>query len=164
MSTTPGGSPQVPLWSRFTADPRLRPELRVGDQDRDVALSVINDAFGEGRLDQFEHDQRMRRALQARTLGEVAPLVDDIVVGVAPAGRPVSARRRVQEGALRAWCGVALLFNVIWLATWLFSANGPYYYWPIWPMIGTAIPAAIPFVLPDRRPPRGGPPPVLPPR
>ena len=28
-------------------------------------------------------------------------------------------------------------------ANWLFSGDAPYYYWPIWPMIGTAVPAII---------------------
>ena len=40
----------------------------------------------------------------------------------------------------------SVLFNLIWLATWVLSASGPYYYWPIWPMIGTAIPVIIAWV------------------
>ena len=34
------------------------------------------------------------------------------------------------------WLGLALLFNVIWL----YSSGLDSYYWPIWPMLGTAIP------------------------
>jgi hypothetical protein len=41
---------------------------------------------------------------------------------------------------------MAVLFNVIWAATWVLSANAPYYYWPIWPMIGTAIPVVIAWI------------------
>ncbi len=113
-----------------------------------MALSVINDAYGEGRLNAVEYDQRLHAALQARTLGDLTPLVSDVVTTVSD---PQPSRvRRVRDTTLRAWLGLALLFNVIWLATWVFSGIGPYYYWPIWPMIGTAIPALIPFFFPDR--------------
>ena len=59
---------------------------------------------------------------------------------------PAVKARKVQDGALRSWLGLAALFNVIWLSTWLFAGVTPYYYWPIWPMIGTAIPALITWI------------------
>ncbi len=132
---------QGPVWARFTADPRTSPDVRASDADRDIAAEAINAAFSDGRLDNLEHSDRLGAVLAAKRLGELTPLIDDIVV----AGRPTPAAkaRRVQDGAIRSWIGLAILVNVIWVATWLFSGSMPYYYWPIWPMIGTGIPVLL---------------------
>ncbi|MFP5416187.1 MAG: DUF1707 domain-containing protein [Actinomycetes bacterium] len=130
------------VWSRFTADPRRQPSLRASDADRDVAADALNAAFGDGRLDPLEHSDRLERALAARQLGQLVPLLIDITAS----GRRkavASSPRRVRSVAVRVWLGLAVLFNVIWVATWLFALQAPYYYWPIWPMIGTAIPLVI---------------------
>ena len=61
-----------------------------------------------------------------------------------------SVRRRF-KGRYRRAVGpieVTALLNVIWLASWAFAGDGPYYYWPIWPMIGTVIPVIV-FTLID---------------
>lgn len=158
MSTPPTPLPEKPFWSRFTADPRQRPDLRASDADREAALDAVNQGYSDGRLGADEYDERMQAALQVRTLGEIVPLVADIVVTQSV---PLPSRvRQARSGVLRGWLGFALMFNVIWLATWVFSGIGPYYYWPIWPMLGTAIPALVPFFFPDR--PRQ-PPPIAPP-
>lgn len=134
-----------PVWARFTADPRRNPDVRASDADRDIAAEAINAAFSDGRLDSLEHSDRLGAVLAAKRLGELTPLLDDIVV----VGRPkppttaAAKARRVQDGAIRSWIGLAILFNVIWVATWLFSGDAPYYYWPIWPMIGTGIPVLL---------------------
>lgn len=136
----PTGDP----WSRFSADPRTESAVRASDADRDIAATALNGAFGDGRLDAAEHADRLSAALSARQLGELVPLLSDVVI--APAARPVvpgARNRRVQEGAIRTWLGLAVLFNVIWVATWLFAGQPPFYYWPIWPMIGTAVPMVI---------------------
>ncbi|MFV0405413.1 MAG: DUF1707 domain-containing protein [Propioniciclava sp.] len=152
MTTHPPGVPEVPIWSRFSADPRLRPDVRASDADRELALDVVNTGYGEGRLDAAEYDHRLQVVLQARWLGDLAPMVADLIAtSTASAARRQSAVpvRKVRDRAIRTWLALAVLFNVIWVATWLFSGNAPYYYWPIWPMIGTAIPAMIPFFIPD---------------
>lgn len=122
--------------------------MRASDADRDVAVQVINDAYGEGRLDATEHDGRLQHALAAKKLGDLVPLLND-VVAASPAPPAPTGVQRARSTTLRAWVGLAILFNVIWLATWVFAGIGPYYYWPIWPMIGTAIPALIPYFVPD---------------
>lgn len=133
------------LWSRFSADPRTQRTVRASDADRDIAAEALNAAFSDGRLDTGEHSDRLAAALGAKQLGELVPLLEDITVSTRPKAprTPAARARTVQDGALRTWLGLAILFNVIWVATWLFSGNPPYYYWPIWPMIGTAIPALI---------------------
>ncbi|MFV0451904.1 MAG: DUF1707 domain-containing protein [Propioniciclava sp.] len=147
--------PEVPVWARFTADPRRRPDVRASDRDRDVALGVITEAFGEGRLDEAEHGDRLQAALAARTLGELARLLGDVVVSETdravewPVRPSPSTVRVARDIAVRVWLGLALLFTVIWLATWIFSVGGPAYFWPVWPMIGTGIPTLIVFLIPD---------------
>jgi hypothetical protein len=46
--------------------------IRVSDQERDVAATQLQVAFGEGRIDDTEFDHRMRAALTARTRGDLA--------------------------------------------------------------------------------------------
>ena len=123
--------------------------MRASDADRDVAAEVLNAAFGDGRLDSAEHAERMTTALGSKRLGELVPILADIVVSSRRGQRPRTPARTgrlLQDGALRSWLGLALLFNVIWVATWLFAGQAPYYYWPIWPMIGTAVPALVLWV------------------
>lgn len=145
----PQHQPDDNVWARFSVNPHTHPEVRASDSDRDVAAEVINAAFSDGRLDNLEHADRLSAVLGAKTLGELVPLLSDVTIAARPAvpKTPVAAAR---DTALRSWLGLAILFNVIWLATWIFSAGGPYYYWPIWPMIGTAIPVVIAYLYPDR--------------
>lgn len=137
------------LWARFSARPQSHPTVRASDADRDVAAEVINAAFSDGRLDKLEHADRLEAVLGAKTLGELVPLLSDVTIAGRPE-EPTTPVARVRAGAVRAWLGLALLFNVIWVATWLLSGDAPYYYWPIWPMIGTAIPVVIAYLFPDR--------------
>ncbi len=158
MSSAPVPNlPEKPLWARFSADPRVHGAFRASDADRDVAADVVNTAFQEGRLDTIEHGDRLAAVLQAKTLGELVPMLSDITVTErskrAVPSTPVARTRRV---ALRSWVMGAVLFNVIWIATWLLSGSGPYYYWPLWPMIGTAIPLVIALLVPDHQKNRDG--------
>ena len=141
------------IWSRFSVDPRTAPTLRASDADRDVAVEALNAAFQDGRLDATEHADRLERALAAKQLADLGPLVADVVVTPTPAA-PKPTRQRIRSAALRTWVGMAVLVNVIWLATWVF-ASGPVYYWPIWPMIGTAIPILIAWISGKASPPKG---------
>lgn len=144
-------------WSGFSADPRT-PEhanLRAADSDRERLTQIIGDAYAEGKLDQFEYDDRLSQAMAVRKLGEIPHLLEDLVVAEVPAAvqhrrdRQVKLdrRRRTLEkrrrntivGAVSGWAGLAGLLTTIWLLTAL-SSGGFYYFWPIWPMLGTAIP------------------------
>ena len=68
-------------WHLFDIDPR-RPDhahLRASDRDRDVILDVLGTAFAEGRLTHDEYDERTAAVAAGRTLGELPPLVRDLV-------------------------------------------------------------------------------------
>jgi hypothetical protein len=61
--------------------------LRVSYEDRDQVAEVLRVAAGDGRLTAEELDERLERALTARTYDELAPLVTDLPAagtGVAP--------------------------------------------------------------------------------
>lgn len=69
------------LWRSFPHDPRdpATGSLRASDADRDLVHGVLADAFADGRLDRAEYDERSAALLSARTLGELPPLVVDLV-------------------------------------------------------------------------------------
>ena len=54
-------------------------ELRASDADRERVVAVLAEAAGDGRLTLEEHSERVQRAYQARTLGELAGLTRDLV-------------------------------------------------------------------------------------
>lgn len=51
---------------------------RIGDAERDVVVTVLHAHFEAGRLDQAEMEERVTRALAAKTLGELRRLVADM--------------------------------------------------------------------------------------
>ena len=52
--------------------------MRASDADRDRVADALREAYAEGRLDVNEHNDRLDRAYQAKTLGDLAPLLSDL--------------------------------------------------------------------------------------
>ena len=69
----------------MSADPPSSPALRASDQDRDRVIDVLRGAVADGRLDQAEFDERLDKALAARTFDALAPLTADLIA--APGSR-----------------------------------------------------------------------------
>jgi uncharacterized protein DUF1707 len=133
--------------------------LRAGNAEREVVVSRLNEAFGEGRLELDELDQRIAQAYAAKTMGELRPLLADLpltavrppavsrpTIPMAPRPSPVFApapladTRAVQHvtgrpGWIRwqyyTWAGVVVLNFVIWLTVML-GAGQWIYPWPLW--------------------------------
>jgi hypothetical protein len=140
------------LWASFPHDPRdpaLAP-LRASDADRNVVHGVLTEAFADGRLDREEYDERTAATLSARTLGELPPLVADLVPDrplvsstsrvplAAASSAEIQARaeeswRDDRRGAFLGFVGSAVLLWAIWLAT----AWGDWYF--PWPLIVNAV-------------------------
>lgn len=143
-----------PAWHNFTHDPR-QPEtahLRAADRDRDLVRSMLTAAYADGRLDRDEFDERSERVAAARTLGELPPIVVDLVseppmpvtrTQALVAATPQELQRRAEEkwaaDRRSAVLGVvvpSLICWAIWVATaWGdsgFEAGFP------WPLIVTA--------------------------
>jgi hypothetical protein len=128
-------------WDEFTLDPR-RPDaaaLRASDNDREVVHRVLADGYAEGRLTKDEHDERTSRAGAAKTLGELPPIIADLVPSVArsaPADLHAQAveswQSQRRQALLGLFLGPSLVCWVIWLLT-SFDGGGfdPGFPWPI---------------------------------
>lgn len=139
------------VWAAFPHDPRdpaVAP-LRASDADRAVVQGLLTEAFADGRLDREEYDERASAALAARTLGELPPLLADLVPErpLLPATRPLSALsgEELRDKAVEKWRGdrreaiggflfLAVLTWTIWLAVGLTAG----FHFP-WPAIVTAV-------------------------
>lgn len=75
-------------------------ELRIGDREREAAISALGEHYVAGRITKEEYDERSAVAWQARTSSDLAPLFYDLPTLQAPnrAGTPVpvsaSSRQR----------------------------------------------------------------------
>jgi len=73
---------------RRTPERRQGP-LRIGDAERDQAVSLLSDHFVAGRLTQTEFEERSEQATRARYADDLAPLFDDL---------PSSAELQLAQG------------------------------------------------------------------
>lgn len=137
------------IWPSFRLDPRepQHAALRASDADRALVSSVLADAYADGRLSPAEYDERESANLAAKTLGELPPLLADLVGPVgqlvkAPAVRSPQELRRaaVRQHMRDTWETTAAASTpfLICLVIWLFTSPGDYF-WPMW--------AAIPMIL-----------------
>lgn len=82
---------------------RDRRALRASDHDRDRVAEMLRAAAADGRLTLTELDERLDQLYQARTYGELEPVVGDLpdvadldrFSDLAPAKRPASSGGRV---------------------------------------------------------------------
>jgi hypothetical protein len=149
-------SPGVPedaaaLWRSFPQDPRVpaHAPLRASDADRDRIHQVLAAAFGDGRLDRTEFEDRTDLVVRARTLGELPAVVEDLlpdhgpaltpaarrVAGGGPAGEAYAAYLSQRRQALWGFVSASLVCWVIWALT-----SGPDGFpWPVFVMLGTGL-------------------------
>ena len=73
-------------------------EMRIGDEDRDRVVATLQTAFGEGRLDQIELDDRLGRVFTAKTTSELLPLTSDLPVRAPGRGTCALSLGFVPEG------------------------------------------------------------------
>jgi hypothetical protein len=113
----------------------LPAEMRASDSDRDAVVSDLSEHLQAGRLTAGEFDERIGRALAARTWGELRDLLADLpatrLAPQAPAARSSSAQPSPRSGrfappliAVLAGIGIttAMLVNVThgrWGFIWL---------------------------------------------
>lgn len=137
------------VWASFSHDPR-HPEyaaLRAGDQDRNVVHQVLADAYADGRLDREEFESLTDEVGAAKTLGELATLVDGLVPMASSLVRPAQGlmtESELQRRAVADWEGdrrdamwgfisASLICWVIW------SVVGMGFPWPLFVMLGTGL-------------------------
>ena len=76
--------------------------MRIGDSERDEAVSMLQEHHAEGRLSTEEFDERMGKALEARVGSDLVALFFDL-----PAPRPGLARSSAPqpEPVVAPWAG-----------------------------------------------------------
>ena len=86
--------------------------VRIGDAERDQAVSVLGDHFAAGRLNREELDERIDQAMQAKFTTDLRPLFVDLP-GPEPApGRPAAQFRAGPPAyAPLFWLGPLLLIG-----------------------------------------------------
>ena len=102
-------------------------DLRASDGDRERTVDGLRAHAAEGRLTVDELEERVQRALAARTLGELSGLTRDLPEQAPPApDRP----GRSSRPEVRAFLAVMALLVAIWALT------GAGCFWPVWPLVG----------------------------
>lgn len=90
------------------SEPAESDELRIGTREREEAVKLLGDHLSEGRLELGEYEERVGKAVEARTRGELRPLFRDLpppypafmvppVRPVMPVPVPVYPQRAVTE-------------------------------------------------------------------
>jgi hypothetical protein len=84
-------------WSRgfspLFRDPHADQHMRVSDAERQAVADRLGEHFADGRLDQEEFDERVGRAMSAKTRADLSGLFDDLPEPTGPpnAGGPDTA-------------------------------------------------------------------------
>jgi hypothetical protein len=113
-------------------------DFRASDGDRERVVDELRAHAAVGRLSVDELEERVQRALAARTRGELAGLTRDLPDDGPPLSpHPPSPRPRRPDR--RAYLAVMVLMVAIWAVT------GAGYFWPVWPLVGWGL-----FVLGPR--------------
>ncbi|MHB8682410.1 MAG: DUF1707 SHOCT-like domain-containing protein [Acidimicrobiales bacterium] len=130
----------------YSLGPRRRssvpaPDLRVSDAERTQVGDLLARHFSDGRLDRIEFDERMSKAMGAKTRADLAGLLTDLpqLDEEPPGDRPVPHRHRGRlallfvtaliflaafSSAAWTWHFPWLLFAVIFFVFWSRTRRG----------------------------------------
>ena len=109
MSTRPGVPRSGQPWQQ-------RPDLRIGDAERERAASQLAEHYAVGRLTQDEHAERLDRIWAARTQAELDPVFVDLpghATAAPPAWQQAAPRRGGPRRASRGIPGPLLVLLVV---------------------------------------------------
>jgi hypothetical protein len=84
--------------------------MLASDAAREGAVEILKGAYAEGRLPLEEYDDRVGRAYQARTYGELDAVIGDIPQPLPPAFRPAPLPRTNSKAVAALICGVGGIF------------------------------------------------------
>lgn len=139
-------------------EPERRPNLRIGDAEREETLERLRSAHAEGRLDADEFYGRLDQAYGAKTYADLDALVLDLPASglIPPPARrspPAPATGSTARlpapspppsaGGFRAslplplraawitWATAVMINVIIWVAVTASSGDAPHF-WPIW--------------------------------
>ena len=101
--------------------------VRIGDAERDRAVSALGDHYAAGRLNREEFDERVDLAMAARVDGDLDPLFVDL-----PGARPVSAVVPVPAAEVRRFRPAMFLSTPLLLVVAVVAAVVLHSPWLIW--------------------------------
>ena len=116
-----------------------RAGLRVSDAERDAVAGALAEHLKDGRLDAAEFDERVGRAVTARTRGDLDRLLADLP---RPAPEPPPAARR-QPGWPLPLVPIVFLVIVMAVAGAAHRGGGAHAGWALWWFSWWLIPIAI---------------------
>jgi Domain of unknown function (DUF1707)/2TM domain len=119
------------------------PSDRAGDTDRQKTAARLGQALSQGYLELDEYEQRVQAVFQTHTTGELKELVADLPLDRIRRADPrrraarMAAARRGVRIHLAAFVAMTVVVLTVWAAVAV--TTGASYFWPIWPILGTAI-------------------------
>lgn len=119
-----------------------RRRLRASDQERDEVADQLRRHGTAGRLTVVEMSERIGKALEAKTLGELDDLLADLpeepAAGLEVARRaPSLAAVVLSSRGFLVRVGQLALFNVVCIFIWLTSHSGSF--WPGWVLLASGL-------------------------
>ena len=117
------------------SEPRVGPEMRASDADREAVVHILRDHAAAGRLSTEELEERIARALEARTFADLEVLQADLPARPDP--RRAERRHEIARRALREHMRTYVMVMTLLVAIWALTGMG--YFWPVWPMVGWGI-------------------------
>jgi hypothetical protein len=123
------------------------PAVPVSDGERWHIMEFLSTQCAEGRLTQYEAEDRIAAAARALTRADLEPLLADL-----PAVPPVPATSRRPRGpraprgqkahvALRLHVTTFVLVMAFLVVIWALTGAG--YFWPIWPAVAWGLVVAL---------------------
>jgi Domain of unknown function (DUF1707) len=106
------------------------PNMRISNDERTEVADRLSKHYGDGRLDEEEFNERLDRAMKAKTHGDLAGLLDDLPDGDRPTALAPQRQRpgpRILPLALIVLVAIAVgqavarsvLFFPFWHVPWL---------------------------------------------
>lgn len=106
---------------------------RASDADRQATIDRLREAYGEGRLDLNEFEDRVARVAGSKTMGELVPLTADV---------PAPYEPPTQINPAKIVAPIMAVPPVITTVIYLLTTPGGYF-WPMWVWFGCAIPVLV---------------------
>ena len=116
---SPYNQPWTRGFSPWFNNPYSDQHLRVSDAERQAVADRLAEHFGDGRLDQAEFDERVGRAMSAKTRADLNGLFDDLPETGASAV-PARPRRRHRHPALVIVLAVLFVIAAVHAVAWVF--------------------------------------------
>ena len=121
----PAGQPGGNRW-----DGQL--DLRVSDAERDAVATELGEHFQQGRLDQSEFDERVTRALSARTGRDLGGLLADLPPTRKESSVPQPGPRLPRPVVAVPLLAAAILIAGVVAGGWHHQWAGGWVLWPLW--------------------------------